>query len=174
MWNLKNKLVNTTKKKQTHREDKLVVTSGEREGGRGKIGVGEEEVQTIAYKINKLQGSIVQHSTIFCSNYKWSIIYKNFESLCCTPKTNIVINYASIKNYANRDFPGGTVVKNPPVSAWDAGSIPGPGRSHMPQSNLARAPQLLKPVCLEPVRLEPVLRNKRSHHSEKPAHHSEE
>ena len=32
-----------------------------------------------------------------------------------------------------RDFPGGTVVKNPP--AGDAGSIPGPGRSHMPWSN---------------------------------------
>ena len=30
-------------------------------------------------------------------------------------------------------------------------------------------PQLLKPVCLEP-----VLRNKRSHHNEKPTHHNEE
>ena len=33
------------------------------------------------------------------------------------------------------DFPGGTVVKNPPANAGDTGSIPGPGRSHMPQSN---------------------------------------
>ena len=33
----------------------------------------------------------------------------------------------------------------------------------------ARAPQLLKPT-----RLEPVLRNKRSHRNEKPAHHNEE
>ena len=33
------------------------------------------------------------------------------------------------------DFPGGTVVKNLPVNAGDMGSIPGPGRSHMPQSN---------------------------------------
>ena len=30
-------------------------------------------------------------------------------------------------------------------------------------------PQLLKPTCLEP-----VLRNKRSHHNEKPAHPKEE
>ena len=30
------------------------------------------------------------------------------------------------------------------------GSIPGLGRSHMPQSNEAHAPQLLKPVSLEP------------------------
>ena len=34
-----------------------------------------------------------------------------------------------------RDFPGGTVVKNPPANAGDMGSIPGPGRSHMPRSN---------------------------------------
>ena len=27
------------------------------------------------------------------------------------------------------DFPGGTVVKNPPANAGDTGSIPGPGRS---------------------------------------------
>ena len=34
-----------------------------------------------------------------------------------------------------RDFPGGAVVKNSPASAGDTGSSPGPGRSHMPQSN---------------------------------------
>ena len=33
------------------------------------------------------------------------------------------------------DFPGGTVHKNPPTNAGNTGSIPGPGRSHMPQSN---------------------------------------
>ena len=32
-------------------------------------------------------------------------------------------------------FPGGAVVKNPPASARDTGSIPGPGKSHMPRSN---------------------------------------
>ena len=42
-------------------ENKLVFISGEREVGRGKIGVGDEEVQTTMYKINKLQGYIVQH-----------------------------------------------------------------------------------------------------------------
>ena len=68
------------------------------------------------------------------------------------------------------DFPGGAVVKNPPANAGDMGSSPGPGRSHMPQSNKAhvpqllslrsiarkpqyraRVPQLLKPECLEPM-----------------------
>ena len=35
----------------------------------------------------------------------------------------------------SRDFPGGTVVKNPPANAGDTGSSPGLGRSHMPRSN---------------------------------------
>ena len=48
----------------------------------------------------------------------------------------------------------------------------------------ARVPQLLKPAShnywarmpqlLQPMRLEPVLRNKRSHRKEKPAHRKEE
>ena len=28
-----------------------------------------------------------------------------------------------------------SMVENPPANAGDMGSIPGPGRSHMPQSN---------------------------------------
>ena len=47
------------------------------------------------------------------------------------------------------DFPGGAMVKNPPASAGDVGSISGLGRSHMPQSNKAREPQLLSP-CATP------------------------
>ena len=34
-----------------------------------------------------------------------------------------------------QDFPGGLVVGNPPANAGNTGSIPAPGRSHMPQSN---------------------------------------
>ena len=41
------------------------------------------------------------------------------------------------------DFPGGAVVENLPANAGDMGSIPGLGRSHMPQSNWAHEPQLL-------------------------------
>ena len=26
----------------------------------------------------------------FYNNFKWNIIYKNTESLCCTPKTNMM------------------------------------------------------------------------------------
>ena len=48
-----------------------------------------------------------------------------------------------LSKHSGRDFPGGAVVKNPPASAGDTGLIPGPGRSHMPQSNQAHVPQLL-------------------------------
>ena len=85
-----------------------------------------------------------------------------------------------------RDFPGGSVVKSLPANAGDMGSIPGPGRFHMPQSNKAYAPQLLS-LCsralesqllspcaklLKPVSLQPVLRYKRRHGNEKPEHHN--
>ena len=39
--------------------------------------------------------------------------------------------------------PASLVVKNPPASAGDTGSISGLGGSHMPQRNEASAPQLL-------------------------------
>ena len=42
-----------------------------------------------------------------------------------------------------RGFPGGSVVKNPPCNAGDAGSIPDTGRFHVPQSNKAHVPQRL-------------------------------
>ena len=44
-------------------------------------------------------------------------------------------------------FPGGTVVKSLPANAGDTCSSPGPGRSHMPQSNWACVPQLLSPCA---------------------------
>ena len=61
-----------------------------------------------------------------------------------------------------QDFPAGAVDENPPASARDVGLIPGPGRVHMPQSNEAQAPQILKPECLEP-----LLHSKKSHSNEK-------
>ena len=39
------------------------------------------------------------------------------------------------KNRKTGDFPGGTVVENPPANAGDTCLIPGRGRSHMPRSN---------------------------------------
>ena len=34
-----------------------------------------------------------------------------------------------------RDFPAGPVVENLPANAGDMGSIPGPGRFHVPRDN---------------------------------------
>ena len=53
------------------------------------------------------------------------------------------MTYSHHYNITQRDFHGGAVVKNLPANAGDTGSSPGPGRSHMPRSNSARAPQLL-------------------------------
>ena len=47
-----------------------------------------------------------------------------------------------IKNF--KAFPGGAVVENLPVNSGDTGSSPGLGRSHMPRSNWAREPRLLR------------------------------
>ena len=59
-------------------------------------------------------------------------LYKNIESLCYTyycksPK----FQWEKKKNYFIdlKDFPGGSVVKNPPANTGDVGSIPGYGRS---------------------------------------------
>ena len=44
------------------------------------------------------------------------------------------------KNKLFGDFFGGVVDDNPPANAGNIGSIPGPGKFHMPRSNLARVP----------------------------------
>ena len=44
----------------------------------------------------------------------------------------IILNFP-LSHSTNNQSAG--VVKNPPASAGDTGSIPGPGRSHMPRSN---------------------------------------
>ena len=69
-----------------------------------------------------------------------------------------------------QDFPGGSVVKNPPASAGDMGSIPGLG-TKIPhdtgQLNLCA-------TTMEARALEPTSCKKRSPHNEKPRHHEEE
>ena len=58
---------------------------------------------------------------------------------CMTPLSkNISLQIQCIEMMLkenDRGFPGGAVVENPPANAGDTGSIPGLGRSHMPQSN---------------------------------------
>lgn len=47
-------------------------------------------------------------------------------------------------------FPAGTVVKQPPAGAGDAGLIPGLARLHLLGSNWDHELQLLKPPCPQP------------------------
>ena len=60
---------------------------------------------------------------------KSTIIVRDFS----TPLS--ILEKSNRQKKISRDFPGGAVVKNPPANAGDTGSIPGPGRSHMPRSN---------------------------------------
>ena len=46
----------------------------------------------------------------------------------------IAIN-AYVKKQEKTSFPGSSVAENPAANARDLGSIPDPGRSHMPRSN---------------------------------------
>ena len=89
-------------------------------------------------------------------------------------------------------FPGDSVVRTPSASTRDAGSIPGLGRSHVPQGSQARGPQLPS-LCSRPrkpqvlssqaarveathvhtARLSGALHSKGSHSDEKPEHRNE-
>ena len=67
----------------------------------------------------------------------WAPINMEFY-LCVNPNKVYLPSNHRVKGEIKtkwRDFPGGTVAKNPPANAGDTGLIPGPGRSHMPWSN---------------------------------------
>ena len=49
----------------------------------------------------------------------------------------------TMADIVHKSFPGGSDSKASVCNAGDQGSIPGLGRSHMPQSNRASAPPLL-------------------------------
>ena len=62
------------------------------------------------------------------------------------------------------------MVKNPPASAGDVDSVPGPGRSHMPRRSGDRVPQLLS-LCSrarEPQVLKPACSRARALQQENP------
>ena len=52
-----------------------------------------------------------------------------------SPRSPSLQGLALALKHCSWDFPGDPVVKNPRATARDMGSIPGLGRSHMPQSN---------------------------------------
>ena len=78
---------------------------------------------------------------------------------CCSPwGCRVRHNWATQQQWQ-------IVVKKTPAHAGDTHLIPGPGESHMPQSNKAFGPQPLKPANWEP-----VLCKRRNHYNEKPEH----
>ena len=113
-----------------------------------------------------------------------SCIAGGFFTVCDTSIHNYCVHllYMCIIKDHSTGFPGGWLVKNPPVSAGDTGSIPGLGRSWGATKPVL--PHLLslcfraresKPLSAmggnwSPHALEPMLCNKRSHHNEKPTH----
>lgn len=77
-------------------EIKLLVTNEgrERENGVEQYRHGGQETQTIMFKINKLQGYVVQpskHSQYFVITLRGVESIKIFESLCWTCETNIMM-----------------------------------------------------------------------------------
>ena len=54
------------------------------------------------YKINKQQGHIYciaqENTANIYNNFKWGIICKNIESICCTPETNNIANQLDFSN----------------------------------------------------------------------------
>ena len=57
---------------------------------------------------------------------------------------------ALFKNSKSMGCPGGLAVKNPPANAGDMGSVPGPGRFHVPWSNEEQPLQREKVCKLQP------------------------
>ena len=79
------------KQKQTHRNGELEAARGE--GGEGQDGCQGQRQQLLGMKSVAIGiYSTAQGNTdSICNNFKWSIIHKNSDSLCCTPKTNTVL-----------------------------------------------------------------------------------
>ena len=73
-----------------------MVTCGEREAETGSIGIGDEDVQNIMYKLsynNRMYNT--GHIARFYNNYKWNITSKNCES--CSSYNIVYQIYISIK-----------------------------------------------------------------------------
>ena len=80
------------------------------------------------------------HLQVRISGYLWGISSMWSSGPTMTRRENAMdipymLSILTNQMINSRDFPGGTAVKNPPANAGNMGLIPGPGRSHMPQSS---------------------------------------
>ena len=64
MWNLKYDTNKLMKQKQSHRQKTLMITKGEREWGKDTLGVWNQCIHTIVYKIDK-QGPTVYYRKLY-------------------------------------------------------------------------------------------------------------
>ena len=76
--------------------------------------------------------------------YQRKLQWKNYDFLSKN-LTSVMCVTSKVFKTQGWDFPHSPVVKNLPASAGDAGSIPGPGRSHLHQGNLTHELQPLSP-----------------------------
>ena len=70
----------------TNQQITFVISGKRNANGRGNTGVGEDEVQTIRYKISyRIYCATWRIESTFYNIYKWSRVFTNCESLYCTP-----------------------------------------------------------------------------------------
>ena len=75
-----------------------------------------------------------------------NLIYASFTTNSPSPFSTLFPVILVLTKRRRGDFPGGAVVKNPPANTGDTGSSPGPGRSHMLQSNLSPCATTTEPA----------------------------
>ena len=67
--------------------------------------------------------------------HSWLLMLQYHAKGTVLPQENLRVQWEIRLKNDKKGFPGGPVVKNLPVNAGDTGSIPAPGRSHMPCGN---------------------------------------
>ena len=76
----------TTKQKQTHRHrEQSVVAKGEGRWGREGLGVWDEQMQPLVYRMDTQQGPTVEHRELYsisCDKPSWKRIWKKKVSIC--------------------------------------------------------------------------------------------
>ena len=84
---------------------------------------------TVEFHMAESIPRINNHSQHVSDTHKFNVEWKKPDTKQHTLHGSVYLKYKY------RDFPGGSVVKNPPANGGDTGSIPGRGRFHVLRSN---------------------------------------